>query len=143
MFERYTEGARRALFVARAECSRLGAAQIGTEHLLLGVMHEPSGPAAQILASVALETIRSEIESQSTFREKIPTSVEIPFTRDAKRVLNVAAQEADRLDHPHIGPEHLLMALLHEEKSVAGRTLAKHGLRLDDVRLRIAQLASE
>lgn len=131
------------MFFARAESSRLGATAIGAEHLLLGVMHEPSRPVSRILTSVPLDQIRSELESTSTFREKIPTSVEIPFTRECSRALNVAAQEADRLLHPYIGPEHLLLALIHEEKSIAGSTLAKYGVRLDEARGQIVQLAAD
>jgi ATP-dependent Clp protease ATP-binding subunit ClpC len=142
VFERYTESARRVLFFARYESSHLGATSIGTEHLLLGLMRERKSLVSRILAPPVPEKIRSEIEGQSNFREKIPTSVEVPFTAESKRVLNVAAEEADRLLHPHIGPEHLLLALLREEKSVAAAMLAKYGLRLTDVRLQIVQLLS-
>lgn len=143
MFERYTESARRALFFARYEVSRLGASSIETEHLLLGLMREDKGLAAQILAPLPLETIRREIEGRSRFREKISTSVEVPFSAQTKRVLNFAAEEADRLLHPYIGPEHALLALLREESSVAASILTTHGLRLDDVRLQIVKLLSE
>lgn len=142
VFERYTEAARRALFFARHETSRLGATSIETDHLLLGLMRESRGVVSRILAPLPLDKIRGEIESRSHFREKIPTFVEVPFTAESKRVLNVAAQEADRLLHQHIGPEHLLLALLHEEKSVAV-TLAQYGLHLTDVRLQIVQLLEE
>jgi ATP-dependent Clp protease ATP-binding subunit ClpC len=140
VFERYTERARRALFFARYESSRLGALTIETEHLLLGLIREPAGALRRVLATLPLETIRSDIEGQTTFREKTPTWVEIPFTSETKRILNFAAEEADRLLHPDIGPEHLLLAILREEESVAAAILAKHGLRLDDVRLQIVQL---
>ena len=143
MFERYTESARRTLFFARYESSRLGATGIGPEHLLLGLMRKPKDLLGRILAPLPLERIRSEIEGRSLFREKIPTSLEIPFTSDCKRALNAAAEEADRLLHPYIGPEHLLLALLREEKSAAGATLAANGLRLDDVRLQIVQARHE
>jgi ATP-dependent Clp protease ATP-binding subunit ClpC len=142
VFERYTESARRALFFARYESSRLGATSIGTEHLLLGVMRAPKGLVSRILAPLPSEKIRKDIESRSQFHEKIPTSVELPFTVESKRVLNVAREEADRLLHYHIGPEHLLLALLREEQSVAA-TLATYGLRLTDVRLQIVQLLDE
>ena len=147
MFDRYSESARRALFFARYEVSQLGGTsigpEIGLEHLLLGLMREAKGPVSRIFAPLPLEKIRSEIESQFIFREKIPTSVEIPFSTETKRALNVAAEEADRLLHTHIGPEHLLLALLREEKSVAAAMLAKYGLRLTDVRLQIVQLLND
>jgi ATP-dependent Clp protease ATP-binding subunit ClpC len=143
VFDRYTESARRALFFARYEVSQLGGAAIHLEHLLLGVMRRPEGAVRRILAPLPLERIRSEIESQTIIREKIPTSVEIPFSTETKRALNVAAEEADRLLHTYIGPEHLLLAVLREEKSVAAAMLAKYGLRLTDVRLQIVQLLEE
>lgn len=141
MFERFTERARRALFFARYESSRLGATAIGTDHLLLGLIHEPKGALGRVLAPLPLEKMRSDIEGQTIVREKTPTFVEIPFTSECKRVLNFAAEEADRLLHSYIGPEHLLLAILREETSVAAATLAKHGLRLEDVRLQIVKLA--
>lgn len=143
MFERYTESARRVLFFARHEVSRLGATSIQSEHLLLGLMREDKGIAAQILAPLPLENIRRNIEGRSGFQEKIATSVEVPFSAQIKRVLNFTAEEADRLLHMHIGPEHLLLALLREENSVAARILTTHGLRLDDVRLQIVKLLAE
>ena len=131
------------MFFARYEVSRLGATEIGAEHLLLGLMHEPKGVLSRVLATLPSENIRSDIESQSRFRERIPTSVEVPFTAECKRVLNVAAEEADRLLHSHIGPEHLLLALMREETSIAGGTVAKYGLRLEDVRIQIVQMLGE
>lgn len=139
MFERYTESARRALFFARYEVTRLGATSIETEHLLLGVMRENKGLAAQILAPLPQESIRRGIDGRSGFREKISASVEVPFSAETKRVLNFAAEEADRLLHSYIGPEHLVLALLREENSVAASILTTHGLRLDDVRLQIVK----
>ena len=138
MFERYTESARRALFFARYEASRLGSMSIGTEHLLLGLIRRPAGAVAQILTPAISDNIRREIEGQFTFHEKTPTSVELPFTPQCRRALNFAAEEADRLLHHYIAPEHLLLALLREENTMVGAMLATYDLHLADVRLQIA-----
>lgn len=138
MFERYTEVARRTLFFARYEASQSGAVSIETEHLLLGLAREAS--ALSVLATLPLEHLRSELESRVIVRERVSTSVEIPFSRETKRVLEFAAQEADALGHAHIGIEHLLLGLLREEDSVAATTLAAHGVRLSDVRAKVEQL---
>lgn len=145
MFERYTESAKRALFFARYEVSQLGATSIQPEHILLGLTREGSGLVAQILAlsQVSPDDIRGEIERRSVFREKISTSVEIPFSAETKRVLQFAAEEADRLRHSYIGTEHLLLGLLREEASGAPSILAMHGLRSDDVRSTIVKLLAE
>jgi ATP-dependent Clp protease ATP-binding subunit ClpC len=139
VFERYNESARRALFFSRYELAQLGGVEIGTEHLLLGLMLESKGLVGQILAPLASETIRNEIKSRSSSGEKLATSVEVPFTREAKRALHFAMEEADRLLHSYIGPEHLILGLLREEKSAAATILNAHGLRLADVRSRVAQ----
>ena len=145
MFERYTERARRVLFFGRYEASQLGGTSIETEHLLLGLMREGKGLAAKILARahVPLADIRREIESRSVFREKIPTSVEIPFSAETKRVLGYAAEEADRLLHNYIGTEHLLLGILREERSVAASILMDKGMRLHTVREDIVVLLKE
>ena len=101
MFERYTERARRVLFFARYEASQLGSMSIETEHLLLGLIREGKGLTSRIFARshLSLENIRKEIEGRTVFREKVSTSVEIPFSAETKRVLQFAAEEADRLLH--------------------------------------------
>ena len=111
MFERYTERARRVLFFARYEASQLGSVSIETEHLLLGLIREGKGLTSRIFARshLSLENIRKEIEGRTVFREKVSTSVEIPFSVETKRVLEFAAEEADRLLHNYIGTEHLLL----------------------------------
>ena len=89
MFERYTERARRVLFFARYEASQLGSISIETEHLLLGLIREGKGLTSRIFARshLSLENIRKEIEGRTVFREKVSTSVEIPFSAETKRVL--------------------------------------------------------
>src|SRR5947207_362677 len=145
MFERYTERARRVLFFARYEASQLGSISIETEHLLLGLIREGKGLTSRIFARshLSLENIRKEIEGRTVFREKVSTSVEIPFSAETKRVLQFAAEEADRLLHNYIGTEHLLLGILREERSVAASILMEKGMRLNTVRDDIVQLLNE
>jgi ATP-dependent Clp protease ATP-binding subunit ClpC len=145
MFERYTERARRVLFFARYEASQLGSVSIETEHLLLGLIREGKGLTSRIFARshLSLENIRKEIEGRTVFREKVSTSVEIPFSAETKRVLQFAAEEADRLLHNYIGTEHLLLGILREERSVAASILMEKGMRLNTVREDIVQLLNE
>src|ERR1700688_1066585 len=145
MFERYTERARRVLFFARYEASKLGSISIETEHLLLGLIREGKGLTSRIFARshLSLENIRKEIEGRTVFREKVSTSVEIPFSAETKRVLQFAAEEADRLLHNYIGTEHLLLGILREERCVAASILMEKGVRLNAVREDIVQLLNE
>ncbi len=145
MFERYTERARRVLFFARYEASQLGSISIETEHLLLGLIREGKGLTSRIFARshLSLESIRKEIEGRTVFREKVSTSLEIPFSADTKRVLQFAAEEADRLLHNYIGTEHLLLGILREERSVAATILMEKGMRLNTVREDIVALLNE
>jgi ATP-dependent Clp protease ATP-binding subunit ClpC len=145
MFERYTERARRVLFFARYEATQMGSTSIETEHLLLGLIREGKGLTSRIFARshLSLDSIRKEIEGRTVFREKVATSVEIPFSADTKRVLQFAAEEADRLLHTYIGTEHLLLGLLREERSVAASILYEKGMRLASVREDIVQLLNE
>ncbi len=145
MFERYTERARRVLFFARYEASQLGSVSIETEHLLLGLIREGKGLTSRIFqrSHLSLDSIRKDIEGRTVFREKVSTSVEIPFSGETKRVLQYAAEEADRLLHNYIGTEHLLLGLLREERSVAASILMEKGMRLHAVREDIVQLLNE
>ncbi len=145
MFERYTERARRVLFFARYEATQLGSTAIETEHLLLGLIREGKGLTSRIFtrSHLSLESIRKEIEGRTVFREKVSTSVDIPFSSETKRVLQFAAEEADRLLHTYIGTEHLLLGLLREERSVAASILYEKGMRLASVREDIVQLLNE
>ena len=145
MFERYTERARRVLFFARYEASQLGSISIETEHLLLGLIREGKGLTSRIFARshLSLENIRKEIEGRTVFREKVSTSVEIPFSTETKRVLQHAAEEADRLLHNYVGTEHLLLGILREERSVAAAILSEKSMRLGSVREDIVQLLND
>lgn len=145
MFERYTERARRVLFFARYEASQLGSISIETEHLLLGLIREGKGLTSRIFArsNLSLEHIRKQIVGRTAFREKVSTSVEIPFSGESKRLLQFAAEEADRLLHNYIGTEHLLLGILREERSVAASILMEKGMRLNSVREHIVALLNE
>src|SRR5260370_21218310 len=113
MFERYTERARRVIFFARYEASQYGSPYIETEHMLIGLLREDPALCRQFLGpSNVAASIRTEIESQITPRERISTSVDMPLTEECKKVLKLAAEESERLGQRHIGTEHVLVALL-------------------------------
>src|SRR5579872_260936 len=144
MFERYTEKARRVIIFARYEASQFGSPYIETEHLLLGLLREDKALANRFLRShAAIESIRKQIEAHTTLREKVSTSVDLPLSHECKRVLAYGAEEAERLNHKHIGTEHLLLGLLREEKCFAADILHERGLRLSQVREEIARSSSE
>jgi ATP-dependent Clp protease ATP-binding subunit ClpC len=145
MFERYTERARRVLFFARYEASQLGSVSIETEHLLLGLIREGKGLTSRIFQrnQVQLENIRREIEGRTVLRERVSTSIEIPFSSESKRVLQAASEEADRLMHNYVGTEHLLLGILREERTLAASILMEKGVRLTTVRDDIVQLLNE
>ena len=109
MFERFTEKAKRILFLARYEASQQGSKVIGTEHLLLGLLKEGEDTTRELFtrANVSMELLRAELERGVPTREKLSTSVEIPFSDETKKVLQHAEEEAERLMHPHIGTEHM------------------------------------
>src|SRR5918998_3134204 len=141
MFERNTEKARRVIFFARYEASEFGTLAIEPEHILLGLLREDQTLAVRFLTNgrASLEEIRKEIEGRTLLREKISTSVELPLAPETKRVLAYAHEESDRLQHRHIGTEHLLLGLLREERSMAAEILYERGLRLVAVREEIAR----
>jgi len=141
MFERYTEKARRVIFFARYEASQFGAPAIEPEHLLLGLMREDKTLTGRFFprAQVSIESIRKEIEGRTLLREKISTSVELPLAPETKLVLAYAHEESDRLQHRHIGTEHLLLGLLRGDRSMAAEILYERGLRLNAVRDEIAR----
>ncbi len=144
MFERYTEKARRVIFFARYEASQFGSLYIETEHLLLGLLREDKALTNRFLRSHAsIESIRKQIEGRTTIREKVSTSVDLPLSQECKRVLAYAAEEAERLSHKHIGTEHLLLALLREEKSFAAEILHDRGLRLSTIREELSRAQNE
>src|SRR5580765_4024654 len=135
MFERYTERARRVIFFARYEASQFGSTTIETEHLLLGLIREDKNLTNRFLHNESpIESIRREIEGRTEVREKVSTSIDLPVSDECKRILAYAAEEAERLNHRHIGTEHLLLGILREEKSMAAEILRERGLRLNTIR---------
>jgi ATP-dependent Clp protease ATP-binding subunit ClpC len=144
VFERYTEKARRVIFFARYEASQYGSPYIETEHLLLGLMREDKALANRFLRQQgSIESIRKEIEARITIRERISTSVEVPLSAECKRILNMAAEEAERLGHKHVGTEHLLLGILREEKCFGAEILMERGLRLSTLREELARTSGE
>ncbi len=142
MFERYTERARRVIFFARYEAAVFGSSAIGNEHLLLGLLREGGGVTGQILGrgQVTSEAVRKEVEARGV-GGPTPTSVDIPLAPAAKATLQHAAEEARRMNGPHIGTEHLLLGLLHEPEGLAAGILGAKGLRLDEVREEVRLLS--
>jgi ATP-dependent Clp protease ATP-binding subunit ClpC len=136
MLEKFTEKAKRILFLARYEASQTGSKVIGTEHMLLGIIKENEDITAELFArsNINVELLRGELEARGPSRERTTTSVEIPFSDEVKRVLSFAEEEAERLLHPSIGTEHLLLGLLREENSTAGCILSEKGMSLYMVR---------
>ena len=142
MFERYTEKARRVIFFGRYEASQFGSPYIESEHLLMGILREDKALTNRFLRS-EVAFIRKQVEDQSTVREKTSTSVDLPLSNESKRVLAYAAEEAERLAQKHIGAEHLLIGLLREEKCFAAQILMERGLRVSEVREKLARQPHE
>jgi len=143
MFERYTEKARRAIFFAHYDASQYGSYYIDTEHLLLGLMRENFPLLSNMMGSgISAHAIQQEIEKQIQRGERFSTAVEVPLSVESKRVLNFAAEEAERLGQRHVGTEYLLLGLLREENALAAVTLRRHGAHLAEIRLKLAGNAS-
>ncbi|MCH2113010.1 MAG: ATP-dependent Clp protease ATP-binding subunit [Planctomycetes bacterium] len=136
MFDRFTERARKVMGFARREAQRFHHEYIGTEHILLGLIQEGQGVAANVLKSmnIDLEKIRREIEKIVKAGPAHEPSVQIPFTPRAKKVVELALEEARNLGHNYIGTEHLLLALLLEQEGIAAHVLMALGVKLDEVR---------
>lgn len=144
MFERFTEAARRALFFSRYEASEQGSLSIGAEHMLLGLTREPQGIVVALLAPTGrpLKVLREEIKAECPVREQISGSVEIPFSAEARQAIEFTADEANRLRHGYIAPEHLVLGLMRIEGSAAAKILARHNMRLDTARIEVERLSS-
>ena len=142
MFERYTEKARRVIFFARYEALQYGSQVISPEHILLGLMREDKTISARFFpfrGHLTVEAVRREVEERIVLRERIPQSVELHLAPETKRILAFAGEEGRHLQNRHIGPEHLLLGILREERSIAAEILFQYGLRLNDVREEIAR----
>jgi len=143
-FEKFTERARKVLTLAQEEAQRFNHNYIGTEHILLGLVREGDGVAAKVLAnlSVELDKVRSAVEFIIGRGERTVTG-EIGLTPRAKRVIELAVDEARRLNHNYIGTEHLLLGLLREGEGVAAGVLESLGVSLEKVRTETVRLLSQ
>jgi len=144
MFERYTERARRVLFFARDEASQAGSPAVEPEHLLLALVREGKGLAARIFerAHVSPGEVRTAIESRTTRRAATSSAAHLPFSPSTNQVLELAAQESERLLHNYVGTEHLLLGVFREERSLAASILVERGLHINQVRDEIVILLS-
>ncbi|MCP2270769.1 ATP-dependent Clp protease ATP-binding subunit, partial [Actinokineospora diospyrosa] len=143
MFERFTDRARRVVVLAQEEARMLNHNYIGTEHILLGLIHEGEGVAAKALESlgIALEGVRQQVEEIIGQGQHAPSG-HIPFTPRAKKVLELSLREALQLGHNYIGTEHILLGLIREGEGVAAQVLVKLGADLNRVRQQVLQLLS-
>jgi Clp amino terminal domain, pathogenicity island component len=143
VFERFTDRARRAVVLAQEEARLLDHNYVGTEHLLLGLIHEREGVAAQALESleVSLDAVRAEVQEIIGRGAEMPSG-HIPFTPRAKKVLELSLREALQLGHNYIGTEHILLGLVREGEGVAAQVLARLGADLSLVRQHVIQALS-
>ncbi len=143
MFERFTDRARRVVVLAQEEARMLNHNYIGTEHILLGLIHEGEGVAAKALDSlnISLDAVRQQVEEIIGQGQAAPTG-HIPFTPRAKKVLELSLREALQLGHNYIGTEHILLGLIREGEGVAAQVLQKLGADLNRVRQTVIQLLS-
>jgi ATP-dependent Clp protease ATP-binding subunit ClpC len=142
MFDRFTDRARKVMALARKEAQRFNHDFIGTEHILLGLIQEGSGVAANVLKNLGVEInrIRAEIEKNVQTGPSMVTMGQLPFTPRAKKVLELSMEEANELGHNYIGTEHLLLGLIRENDGVAAQVLLDMNLKLEDVRAEVLEL---
>ncbi len=143
MFERFTDRARRVVVLAQEEARLLNHNYIGTEHILLGLIHEGEGVAAKALESlgISLDAVREQVQDIIGQGQQAPSG-HIPFTPRAKKVLELSLREALQLGHNYIGTEHILLGLIREGEGVAAQVLVKLGADLNKVRQQVIQLLS-
>jgi hypothetical protein len=143
MFQRFTDRARRVVVLAQEEARHLNHNYIGTEHILLGLIHEGEGVAAKALESlgISLEAVRDQVKEVIGRGVEAPTG-HIPFTPRAKKVLELSLREALQLGHNYIGTEHILLGLLREGEGIAAQVLVELGAGLDRVRQQVVHLLS-
>src|SRR5882672_3319098 len=136
MFDRFTDRAKKVMNLARQEAQRFNHEYLGTEHILLGLVQEGSGVAANVLKnmSIDLAKIRSEVEKIVKTGPSMVTMGQLPFTPRAKKVLELSMEEASQLSHNYIGTEHLLLGLIRENEGIAAQVLMNLGVKLEEVR---------
>jgi predicted ArsR family transcriptional regulator len=141
MFERFTDRARRVVVLAQEEARMLNHNYIGTEHILLGLIYEGEGVAAQVLESlgISLEAVRQQVEEIIGQGQRAPSG-HIPFTPRAKKVLKLSLREALQLGHSYISTEHILLGLLREGEGVAAQVLVRLGADLNGARQQVIEL---
>ncbi|HEX2704994.1 MAG TPA: Clp protease N-terminal domain-containing protein, partial [Candidatus Lustribacter sp.] len=141
MFERFTDRARRVVVLAQEEARMLNHNYIGTEHILLGLIHEGEGLAAKALENldISLAAVREQVQEIIGQGQQAPTG-HIPFTPRAKKVLEYSLREGLQLGHTYIGTEHILLGLIREGEGVAAQVLVKLGADLNKVRQQVIQL---
>ncbi len=142
MYERFTDRARKVMQLANQEAQRFNHEYIGTEHVLLGLVKEGSGVAANVLKNldVDLRKIRLEVEKLVQSGPEMVTMGKLPQTPRAKKVIEYSMEEARNLNHNYVGTEHILLGLLREQEGVAAQVLMNLGLKLDDVREEVLNL---
>ena len=142
MFERFTDRARKVMQLANQEAQRFNHEYIGTEHILLGLVKEGSGVAANVLKNldIDLRKVRSEVEKLVQAGPEMVTIGKLPQTPRAKKVIDYSIEEARNLNHNYVGTEHLLLGLLREQEGVAAQVLMNLGLKLEDVREEVLNL---
>ncbi len=142
MFDRFTDRARKVMGLSRQECQRFNHDCIGTEHILLGLIQEGGGVAADVLKNLDVDPrrLRAEVERLMTFGTAPVTMGQIPFTPRAKKVLELALEEARNLGHNYIGTEHLLLGLIREEKGFAAEALRTLDVGLEAAREEVAKV---
>jgi ATP-dependent Clp protease ATP-binding subunit ClpC len=143
MFEKFTDRARRVLVLAQEEARMLNHNYIGSEHILLGLIHEGEGVAAKALESlgISLDAVRQQVEEIIGQGQQAPSG-HIPFTPRAKKVLELGLRESLQLGHNHIGTEHILLGLLREGEGVAAQVMVRLGADLNRVRREVIRLVS-
>jgi len=143
LFEKFTDKARRVVVLAQEEAKLLNHNYIGTEHILLGLIHEGEGVAAKALEALGinLEQVREQVQDIIGQGQQSPSG-HIPFTPRAKKVLELSLREALQLGHSYIGTEHLLLGLIREGEGVAAQVLTKLGADTNKVRQQVIQLLS-
>src|SRR5436190_1822999 len=145
MFEKYNEKARRALFFARYEASKLGSRVIESEHVLLGVLREGEESITELFRRFHIkpEDLRREVEGERVFVERISSTAELPLSEESKKILAYASHEAESMLHPAVGSEHLLIGILRVEGCLAMRILAQHGFDVYSTREEVLAIAKD
>jgi len=141
MFERFTDRARRVVVLAQEDARALNHDHVGTEHVLLGLIHEGAGLAARVLESLGIgqEAVRQRVEETIGRGEQAPPG-HIPFTEQAKELLRLALRESTRLGHHYVGTEHILLGLISQGEGVAAQVLTEMGADIDRAREQVIQI---